>query len=370
MNKFLKVLIKPSEVFGEEKEKASLGKALITFLSTSFIIGAINVMGFFLNPKNIFLVKIINLILPINVQIIRSIIAIFYLVFLPIFTIIIVFLSSLLGFAISKLFGGTGNYRTLLYLTSIYYVPLGLITTILSQIPGIGQYIAYIAMIYIIYPFTIALKESFSLSLKRAIIVWLIPTLIILPIISYPVLKDWYQNYESKKFSSDVDFLLDAIKSDNINICKSISDSLIKDRCIAIIKRDITKCRGGDDICFSEIAKKTNNIDLCLSLKFSSTRIECVTEIAITTKDSSLCAKLSDELNGVGWNKDKWSERKECFYRVGINLKDVSACSLTDETRIVTCTAIAKDDINICNQLQESYKIQECESIFHYFLKK
>jgi len=368
MNKFLKVLIKPSEVFREEKEKASIRKALLIFLLTSLIIGIINVIGFFLNPKTIFLLRIINLILPIQPRLIQLIIVIFFLIFLPIITIITAFLSSLFGFFISRIFGGTGNYRTLLYLSSIYYVPLGLITTILSQIPEIGQYIAYIAMIYVIYPFTIALKESFNLSFKKAIVVWLIPTLIILPIISYPILKDWHQRYELKKLSSDVDFLLDAIKSDNINICKSIFDSVIKNNCNAIINRNPKKCSGQEnqiDSCLKYIAKKTNDADSCSSIKSSNTRIECVTEIAIATKDRELCNKLSGELD-----KLNWSERRECFYRVGINLKDVSSCSLTDEDRRVTCTAIAENDIGICGQLKTSYEIQDCERIFHYFLKK
>lgn len=370
MTKYLKVLIKPSEVFRQEKEKASIKKALLIYLIVGFIEGVIYTIGIFLNPQINFALRFIGAFLPVPLQAIKTALIVFYLVILPILSIILVSIFALIGFIIAKILKGQGSYRVFLYFGALYYVPIGIIFAILSQIPDIGQYIAYIVMIYLIYPFTIAIKESFNLSFKKAIIVWLIPTLIVLPIISYPILKDQYQRYESKKFSSDVRFLYDAIKSDDINLCKSISDSQMKNRCIAIIKRDITKCSGGDDVCLSEIAKKTNNIDLCLSLKYSSTRIECVTEIAIVTKDNTLCVKLSGELTGVGFGKDKWSERSECFYRVGINLKDVNACSLTDEDRRITCTAIAEDDINICGQLKTSYEIQDCERIFHYFLKK
>lgn len=368
MNKFLKVLIKPSEVFREEKEKASVKKALITFLIISFLVGMINLVGFFLNPQSVFLLNIINLILPIKLPIIQSLIAILYLVFLPIISVVIVLLFSLFGFAISRFFGGIGDYRTFLYFASIYYVPLGLITAIFSQIPGIGQYIAYIIITYTIYPFTVALKESFNLSVRKAFAVWLIPTLIVLPIISYPILKDWYQQYKAKRMWSEAELMIDAIKSDNLSLCKSIKTSSMRNNCIAIINRTPTGCSGQQhqiDSCFKDIAKKTNNADLCLSIQSSNTRIECVTEIAITTKDRGLCNKLSGELD-----KRNWSERRECFYRVGINLKDVSACSLTDEDRRITCTAIAENDISICSQLKESYEIQSCEAIFRNFLKK
>jgi len=370
MNKFLKVLIKPSEVFREEKEKASIRKAILIFLLTTFVVGIINVVGFFLNPQSLFLLNLVNLILPIKIQLIQLIIIIFFLVILPTASIIIVFLFSLFGFAISKLLGGTGSYRIFLYCASIYYVPLGLITAIFSQIPIIGQYITYAIIAYAIYPFTVALKESFNLSTRKAIAVWLVPSLIVFPIIFYPILTDWYQQQEQKRVFSDVDLMIDAINSDNVNLCKSISDAIMKNNCITIINKDTTKCSGSEgqiNYCYKEIAKKTNNADLCLSVKDVNMKKECVEDVAIATKDSSLCNKLSDEPYQL-YPDD--SERRDCFYLVGIKLQDISTCSLvTSEEKRITCTAIAENDITVCNQLKDSYKIQNCERIFRHFLK-
>jgi hypothetical protein len=384
MTKYLKVLIKPSEVFKQEKEKASIKKALLIYLIVDFIVGIIYTIGISFNPQINFALRLIGAFLPVPLQTIKTALIVFYLFILPILSIILVSIFSLIGFIIARLLKGQGSYRVFLYFGALYYVPIGIIFAILSQIPNIGQYVPYVASLYVVYPFTIAIKEAFNLSLKKAILIWLIPYLIISGFISFRLIKDLRITQLNKKITQDFDLLEEATKSDDINICKKISDNLAKEECIAVIDKDTTKCpsqigykndcyrRIGiktnnlntcslitdpwfKSICYKEIAINTNNVDLCKSTKFyyDYDKDECISKIAIRTNNLALCSSLSSTSSYPGITSS--FPRDNCYKELAKINNDVDLCLLIDDSlwRVACVEVIAKNlkDSSLCNKL-------------------
>lgn len=382
MNKYLKVLIKPSEVFQQEKEKASIKKALLIYLIVDFIIGVIYTIGISFNPQVNFALRLIGAFLPISPQLIKTALIIFYLVIFPILSIILVLIFTLIGFIIVKILKGQGSYSVFLYFGALYYVPLGIIIAILSQIPNISQYVPYILGLFAVYPFTIAIKEAFNLSSKKAILVWLIPFLIIGGFVSFRLIKDWRITQFNNKINQDYDLLEEAMKSDDINLCKKISDNLAKEECVAVIDKDTTKCPSQigrkDDcfrrigiktndvnicslitdswfksICYREIAINTNNVELCKSMYNDYDKNECISKIAIRTNNLALCSSLSSTSTYTGDTSSY--PRDNCYKEIAKINNDVDLCLLIDDSlwRVACVEVIAKNlkDSSLCNKL-------------------
>lgn len=380
MNKYLKVLIKPSEVFKEEKEKASIKKALLTYLVVGFIEGIIYTIGILLNPQINLISRLIGEFLPIPSQSIKIVFIVFYLVIFPVLSIISVSIFSLIGFIIAKLFRGMGSYGTFLYFASLYYVPIGILSATFSQIPIIDQYAYYILAILVIYPFTVAMQEAFSLSIKRAVIIDAIFLLTGIIIILSPVLLKNYQEEKEYNTIKDIEILVKARESNDISICDLIKDTAIKNNCIAIIEENPSKCgyvkitgsTDWQDDCILSIVERTKNIDLCQSLSNAyNNRYQCMQNIAIEKKDINICYKIptEDEYRLEGYTYSVEPNRDDCFYRVGITTKDLKNCDLITEERLkITCIAIIQNDINVCGQLEYDFDQQSCEQGFRNFL--
>jgi len=382
MNKYLKVLIKPSEVFKQEKEKASIKKALLIYLIVDFIVGVIYTIGISFNPQINFALRLIGAFLPVPPQLIKTALIVFYLVIFPILSIILVSIFALIGFIIAKILKGQGSYRVFLYFGALYYVPLGIIVAILSQIPNISQYVPYIVGLCAVYPFTIAIKEAFNLSSKKAIHVWLIPCIIIGGFVSTRLIKDWRITQFNKKINQDYDLLEEAMKSDDINLCKKISDNLAKEECIAVIDKDTTKCpsqigRKNDcfrrigiktndfstcslitdswfkSICYREIAINTNNVELCKSMYNDYDKNECISKIAIRTNNLALCSSLSSTSSYSGGTSS--FPRDNCYKELAKINSEVDLCLLIDDSlwRVACVEVIAKNlkDSSLCNKL-------------------
>jgi len=182
--KWIKVLIKPKEVFAEEKANASLGRAI------GIVFVAVIIAGIFLVIKtyttftflgSTSLGTLIHNVLSYGFSETLS---------LPEF-LILLFVSNviqnLIGFLIvsgifyifAKLLKGTGNFTTHIYLIALLSAPCIVIAGAISIIPFIGYSVAFLTYIYEVYLLTLALKETHQYSTGRAIFTWLIPAIVL-----------------------------------------------------------------------------------------------------------------------------------------------------------------------------------------------
>jgi hypothetical protein len=92
-------------------------------------------------------------------------------------------ISSGIYWLSSRAFGAQGTYKDQTYLLSLVFVPLGLVSALLSILPFLGAFIAAAVGIYGIVLTVFALQATHEVSGARAFFIWLVPTLIIVGII-------------------------------------------------------------------------------------------------------------------------------------------------------------------------------------------
>ena len=82
---------------------------------------------------------------------------------------------------LAKLFGarGEGSFTTLAYLVSLFYIPLGIVSTALSLIPCLGSLLSLAVSIFIIVLMVRVIKVNYQLSTGRAVWVYFAPLLAI-----------------------------------------------------------------------------------------------------------------------------------------------------------------------------------------------
>jgi hypothetical protein len=85
----------------------------------------------------------------------------------------------------SKLLGarGVGSYTTLAYLGSLFYVPLGMVATLLSLIPCLGALLSLAVGIYVIILWVRAIKVNYQFTTGRAVGAYFIPAGVILVVV-------------------------------------------------------------------------------------------------------------------------------------------------------------------------------------------
>jgi len=157
INSWINALTKPKETFVAEKANASIGKGVINFLIAGVITG---IMTF-----------VIGLVFSMLGSIPVDITSVFSVVLTPIGTIFWAFVGLGISFIIAKILGGQGSFTSLFYLVSLYAVPIAL----LSWIPVLN----ILVILYSLYLFFLALKESLTLSTGKAIAVILIPIVLL-----------------------------------------------------------------------------------------------------------------------------------------------------------------------------------------------
>jgi hypothetical protein len=106
---------------------------------------------------------------------------------LPLVALVAVPLGYYIGMGIThlvaKLFGGAGSFSSLAYLVSLFYVPLGIVSSLLSLIPCLGGLLALAAGIFSIVLMVRVIKVNYQLSTGKAVWVVLTPLLVILVLV-------------------------------------------------------------------------------------------------------------------------------------------------------------------------------------------
>jgi hypothetical protein len=87
-----------------------------------------------------------------------------------------------LNYLVARLLGGTGNFVTQAYLASLFYVPLGVVSGLVSLVPYyVGSLVSFAISIYIIALSVRAIKVVHQLTTGRAVVAILWPLPSVLP---------------------------------------------------------------------------------------------------------------------------------------------------------------------------------------------
>lgn len=106
---------------------------------------------------------------------------------LPVILLVAVPLGYYIGIGLMHLgamiFGGKGSFTTLAYLVSLFYIPLGIASSVVSLIPCLGALISLAISIYVIVLSVRAIKVTHQITTGRAVGAYFLPSLVILVII-------------------------------------------------------------------------------------------------------------------------------------------------------------------------------------------
>jgi hypothetical protein len=85
----------------------------------------------------------------------------------------------------AKLLGarGTGSFTTLAYLVSLFYIPLGIVSTVLSLIPCLGGLLSLAVSIFVIVLSVRAIKVNYHFTTGQAVGAYFIPVAVILVLV-------------------------------------------------------------------------------------------------------------------------------------------------------------------------------------------
>ena len=143
---YLRVLAKPSvKTFLSEKDRCSWGLVWFQMLTLGIICALILAIANFISPSN---VSSITGTSGLNTQTLQTIltltVAIVIFVLMP-----IAFLASTgVLYLIAKVFGGKGTYLQQISVTLLFGVPLVLLSTLLSLVPSMGAWLAWLPHVY------------------------------------------------------------------------------------------------------------------------------------------------------------------------------------------------------------------------------
>jgi len=173
---WLKVFQMDEPFFAAEAPRASTGNtliALIIYAVVAVIFGFIQrAIGF----RQLFLQRYFGNSPSFNVPIC-----------LPLIALVAVPLGYYIGVGLvhlaAKLFGGAGSFSTLAYLVSLFYVPLGMVITLVSLIPCLGTLLALAGDVFVIILWVRAIKVNYRLTTGRAVGAYFVPAVVILVIL-------------------------------------------------------------------------------------------------------------------------------------------------------------------------------------------
>lgn len=124
-----------------------------------------------------------------------------------------------------------------------------------------------------------------------------------------------------------------------------------------------------DDNYYFDLAIKLDNVSLCNKILEEEKRKECRTflveashrliEKAIAERDFTVCNSFLSQ-----------KEKDDCFYQVGIELNDISACgAIQDEDGVKICKAVISKEEKFCEEIQNSEAKNNCYLTLAFFSK-
>ncbi len=176
---------KPAETFAAEKPNATLGKGMLNNAIVGILVGL--VVGAVIALVAAVLGAMLAAIPGMEIITTLGILAI---VVMPIVGAVGMIVGSLISAVIYLIFAkifGKGTFTQQYYLLSLPVVPMTVLSALVSLIPFIGIIISLLLMLYSLYLMTLGLKEAHGYSLAKAVLTWLVPTIIIFVIMAVAV---------------------------------------------------------------------------------------------------------------------------------------------------------------------------------------
>jgi hypothetical protein len=178
---YFKVLTRPSVTrFGEEKSKASWRIVLIQLMSLAIIDAILQSVSLLISPHNLNSLTGIN---SISHSMLQSITIITVVLLQLVFTPVSFLAAGGILYMIARAFGGRGTFLEQIYTTSLFGVPLVILSYLLLLVPATSSWLPYLPHLYSLVLFVISLMAVHQLSRGKAIAVMLIPISILLVLV-------------------------------------------------------------------------------------------------------------------------------------------------------------------------------------------
>jgi hypothetical protein len=173
-NQYIRVLTRPGAMtFAEEMGKASWDIVWVQLIAIAIITAILGYLATLIAPAYN-LPSTSTSTSPINNAAIHAItagVAFGYIILIPLFF----FIGQGITFGLAKAFRGQGRFVVQSYTTLLYYVPIGIVTSVVGLVPYFGSVVAIAAGIYEIVLSIFAIMAVHRLSGGRATAVILIP---------------------------------------------------------------------------------------------------------------------------------------------------------------------------------------------------
>jgi hypothetical protein len=168
-----KVLVDPAAVFNEQKSFASYPKGILLYAGAGLVLGLLAVLQSVLFGPAPF---------DASIDLIPSLVT---LISTPIATLFMALIGTAAVFGLGRLLGGSGSYRELFFVNSLYSIPFALITGFAMVEPialGIAMGILFCWGLYLQYR---AVTAVMGLGRWRGIIAVLIPSILLAALIVF-----------------------------------------------------------------------------------------------------------------------------------------------------------------------------------------
>jgi phosphoribosyl 1,2-cyclic phosphodiesterase len=137
-----------------------------------------------------------------------------------------------------------------------------------------------------------------------------------------------------------------------IELCDSIDEKFSRERCVAQIAaktQSASDCERLDaeprDRCWSEIATKMLDLELCMKAVVANTRSSCVSSIAQTKKDPDVCERLAGQdrdqcLSNLTWASSRDSDGAICQRIASPTVRDNCIAGVARSSNPLLCEKI------------------------------
>ncbi|NYZ76594.1 hypothetical protein H0N98_05090 [Candidatus Micrarchaeota archaeon] len=153
----------------------------------------------------------------------------------------------------------------------------------------------------------------------------------------------------------------------NSSLCENISFSYTRYLCITRLTGDYARCNELSDYlqkdsCFKVFASEHTAPNLCLNISTHLYQDACFTDIAMKSKDASICSRMICY--------ECINDREDCYMKVANATSDPSPCGkITDSMKGDLCyLTVAKTSSNpsYCSPMQNNYRRNTCYSSVIY----
>jgi hypothetical protein len=176
--KWFEGLFTPLKTFPAIKREANMKDAVLYIIIASAIYGVIGGILIALLPATTMTLGYTMLAAMMGISMVT--LAVLFVILMIIGAVIGLFVQTAIFHLFAYLFGakGSGGFTKQLYLNAVFRSAL-LIIMIVAFVPLLGWLLAVLLGLYSLFPLTVAIREAYDFTWGKAVLTWLIPTIII-----------------------------------------------------------------------------------------------------------------------------------------------------------------------------------------------